>query len=168
MTWIIAVVLLVLGAAAVMWWLNRDERDGERSLNVRAAAPLALIVALIAVPLVLWTASSGGDDEFALRVERFTNVTTGDPELLVSIGEDVANTLEEASGKRAVRVRCVARDGNQILDSEQKWPFIRERGYDFAHAHQAATPEQVQQADRCRVLGTRTALAAAVEGKLKD
>src|SRR5687768_7544588 len=83
MTWIVAVVVLVVGTVAVVAWLNRREggEAGEaRSINVRAAAPLALTVAVIAVPLVLWTASSGGDDEFDLKVERFTSVTTGEPE----------------------------------------------------------------------------------------
>jgi hypothetical protein len=167
MAWIVAVVLLVLGTAAVMWWLSR-ERDEERSLNVRAVAPLALIVAVIAVPLVLWTAASGGDDEFDLKVERFSNIATGKPELLVSLGDEVLNKLEETRGKPVVRVQCSGRDGKPLLDAEQKWPFIKERGYEFPHAHQAATPEEVQRADRCRVVGTRTALAAAVEGKLKD
>jgi hypothetical protein len=153
----------------VLWWLNRHEKPGQggeaRAVNVRAVAPLALIVAVIAVPLVLWTASSGGEDEFDLKVERFTSVT-GAPELLVSLGDEVLNTLEETEGERTVRIACSSRDGKPLLDGEQKWPFIREKGYEFAHTHQAATPEEVQRAARCRVLGTRVTLEADVEGAL--
>lgn len=172
MAWIVAVVVLVLGTVVVLAWLNRRESgpraEGSRAPGFRTVVPLGFIVVIIAAPLIVWTASSGGDDEKPLTVERFSNVTTGAPELLVSLGEDVANTLEQTGGKRTVRIRCVGRDGKQLLVGEQKWPFIRERGYQFAHAHQAATPEQVQRADRCRVLGTRTSLEAAVDGKLKD
>ena len=167
MTWIVAVAVLVLGTVAVLWWLNRRERepDASTALNLKAVAPVTLIVAVIAVPLVLWTASSGGDDEFDLKVERFTSVT-GVPELLVSLGDEEMNTLSETDGKRTVRVECSGRDGKPLLDGEQKWPFIEERGYEFPHAHQAATPQEVQRAARCRVLGTRVTLEADVEGAL--
>jgi hypothetical protein len=169
MAWIIAAVVLVLGAVVVMAWLNRRENaDGASqrwSPSLRSVAPVAFIVAIIAAPLIVWTASSGGDEEQVLTVERFESVT-GAPELLVSLGDDVLNTLEQTSGKSAVRVQCDGRDGKRILDAEQKWPFIKEKGSEFPHAHQAATPEQVQLADRCRVLGTSISLEAAVKGAL--
>ena len=171
MGWIVAVAVLVVGTIAVMWWLGRREREpGGRpeaapAVRLKAVAPLALIAAVVAVPLVLWTASSGGEDEFDLKVERFTS-TTGAPELLVSLGDEVLNTVEGTGGERTVRIECTGRDGKRLLEGEQKWPFIRERGYEFAHAHQAATPEEVQRADRCRVVGTRVTLEADVEGAL--
>jgi len=170
MAWIVAVVVLVVGTVGVMWWLGRREREpggpeAAPAVRLKAVAPLALIAAVVAVPLVLWTASSGGEDEFDLKVERFTS-TTGAPELLVSLGDEVLNTVEGTGGKRTVRIECAGRDGKPLLEGEQKWPFIRERGYEFAHAHQAATPEEVQRADRCRVVGTRVTLEADVEGAL--
>jgi hypothetical protein len=128
-------------------------------------APLAFIVAIIGAPLIVWTASSGGDDEQDLMVERYTSVT-GDPELLVSLGDDDLNTPRATGGKRTVRIACTGRQGQPVLDAKQKWPFIREPGYDYPHAHQAATKEQVQRADRCRVRGTRVSLEADVKGAL--
>jgi hypothetical protein len=170
MVLVVVAALLVVGTVVVMWWLDRRERepdggDAAPALRLKAVAPLTLIVAVIAVPLVLWTASSGGDDDFDLKVERFTSVT-GAPELLVSLGDEVLNTLEETEGKQTVRIKCTSRDGKPLLDGDQKWPFIREKGYEFAHAHQAATPDEVQRAARCRVLGTRVTLEADVEGAL--
>jgi hypothetical protein len=76
------------------------------------------------------------------------------------------NTLNATNGKRTVRVECLGRGGQAVLDAKQKWPFVKEPGYDFPHAHQAASPEQVQRADRCRVTGTGVTLEADVEGAL--
>jgi len=168
---IVAVVVLALVTVGIMVWLSRRDREpgaeGQgRALKLTSVAPLALTVAVIATPLVVWTASSGGDDERSLMVERFTSVT-GAPELLVSLGDDDLNNLEATGGRRTVRVICRGRQGQPVLDSRQKWPFVEEAGYDYPHAHQAATPEQVQQADRCRVDGgARVSLEADVEGSL--
>ena len=77
------------------------------------------------------------------------------------------NTLETTDGRRAVRIECFDRDGQVILDAEQRWPFrVNEAGYDYPHVHQAATREQLQQADRCELRGTRVRLEADVKGVL--
>jgi hypothetical protein len=172
MTWIVLVLVLLVGTVLLLAWLNRREGSGDatratrvRMPSLRSAAPVAFIVVVVAAPLIFWTASSGGEEEFDLKVERFTSVT-GDPELLVSLGEDELNTLEATNGTRTVRVTCAGRQGQPVLDAKQKWPFIREPGYDYPHAHQAASEEQVQRADRCRVSGTRVRLAADVKGSL--
>ena len=169
-TSLVGVLVLALVTVGVLVWLSRRDRetaDPERSatVNLRTLAPVAFTVMIIAAPLIVWTASSGGEDEKDLIVERFTSVT-GDPELLLSLGNEDLNTPEAANGKRTVRVVCRGRQGQPVLDEKQKWPFILEKGYDYAHAHQAASPEQVQRADRCRVLGTRAKLDAGVEGSL--
>ena len=172
MTWIVIVAVVVVGTMLVFTWLNRRERGPEiddrgSALNLKAVAPAVFTVAVIATPLVLWTTASGGDDK-ALMVERYKNEKTNAPELLISLGDEELNTLDTTGGKKTVRIRCLDRDEQPLLTGRQKWPFILERGYEYPHVHQAATAEQVQRADECRVQGTRVKLEADVEGKLKD
>lgn len=159
--WIIAVVVLALVAVAVLVSLN----PSKALTRLKAIAPKALILVVIAAPLVVWAAFSGGDAA-RLSVERWTN-DAGTPELIISLGAQDLNTLETTDGKRTVRVECVGRDGNLVLDAEQRWPFVDgEPGYDSPHAHQAASREQLQRADRCRLRGTRVQLEADVTGVL--
>jgi hypothetical protein len=159
--WILAAGSLALITAGVLVWLNPAARKRARSV-----APKAVIVMIIAAPLVAWTATSGEDDNSPdLRVERSTALT-GTPELLVSLGEDDLNRLQTTGGKRAVRVVCVDRDGGVVLDVRRGWPFVDELGYDFPHTHLVIGRAQVQRAQRCRLRGTRPPLQAAVEGRL--
>lgn len=159
--WIAAVSLIAVATAGLLVWLNPS-----LLAKLRASTPKLLILVVIAAPLVGWTAFSRGDDVAeSLIVERWTSLE-GVPELLVSLGDKALNTPETTSGKKAVRVLCVARDGTVVLDAEQKWPFIYERGYDYAHAHQPATREQLQRIDRCRLVGPRIPLEAGVKGAL--
>jgi hypothetical protein len=159
--WIIAVVVLALLAVALLVSLNPSKAIA----RLKALAPKALILVVIAVPLIAWAASSGGDAA-SLSVERWTN-DVGAPELIISLGAQDLNTLETTNGKRTVRVECVGRDGDVVLDAEQRWPFVDgEPGYDSPHAHQVASREQLQRADRCRLRGTRVQLEASVKGAL--
>jgi hypothetical protein len=167
---IIAVIVLALVTIALLVWVSRQETQSEgeprqRALNLRSIVPAGVIAAIIAVPLIVWTASSGGDDEKSLIVERWTN-DSGAPELIVSLGDEDLNALETTNGRRAVRLRCLGGDGQVVLEAKKRWPFIYEAGYDYPHVHQAASAEQVQRADRCRIQGTRVALQADVEGAL--
>jgi hypothetical protein len=167
---IVGVLLLAVVVVGLLVWLNRQEQESGDEVAVRAPrsrsiAPAALIAAVIAAPLIMWTASSGGDDEKSLIVERWTN-DKGAPELIVSLVEDDLNTLKATKGRRTVRLSCVGRQGQAVLDSEPKWPFITEAGYDYPHVHQAATSEQVQRADSCRLRADDLSLEADVEGAL--
>jgi hypothetical protein len=172
---IVAVIVLGIGAVVLLMWLNRQEREedgdlaisasGAAGLRLRTVAPLGLIAAVVATPLIVWTASSGGDEK-SLLVDRWTN-DKGSPELLISLTEDDANTLRATNGKRSVRVECTGRDGEPVLRARQKWPFILEKGYEYPHAHQPASAEQVRRAENCRVLGASSDLAAGVKGSLK-
>jgi hypothetical protein len=169
MEWIAVVLLLAVVTVAVLMWLNRREREpgedhGLSAVKLKSVAPLALILAVIATPLVVWTTSSGGDEK-SLMVERWTSLK-GAPELLVSLGEDDLNTRKTTNGRKTVRLECRGRQGQAVLDSKQKWPFVKEPGYEYPHAHQAASPEQVQRADRCRLSGIGAPLEAEVEGAL--
>jgi hypothetical protein len=153
--WIVAVGLLALVVVALFVSLNPSKAIA----RLKAVAPKALILVVIAVPLIAWAASSGGD-------ERWTN-DGGAPELIIWLGEKDLNTLETTDGKRTVQVECVGRDGQVVLDAEQTWPFVdNEAGYDAPHAHQPASREQLQRADRCRLLGTRVQLETDVTGAL--
>jgi hypothetical protein len=170
MEWIVIVALLAVVTLGILWWLNKREQEpgdaaGASAFKLTSVAPVVFTVAVIAAPLVLWTTASGGDDK-ALMVERFRNVDTDAPELLISLGDEELNKLTTTGGKTSVRIECIGRQGQPVLKGRQKWPFIRERGYEYPHAHQAATPEQVQRADECRVRGTRVTLDADVEGGL--
>jgi hypothetical protein len=159
--WILAASSVALVAAGVLLWLNPDARR-----RVRRVAPMAVIVLIIAAPLVAWTASSGEKEKPQnLRVQRETALT-GAPELLVSLGEDDMNTLKTTGGKRSVRVVCVGRDGRVVMDRKKQWPFVNERGYDYPHVHLVATRAEVQRAQRCSLKGTRILLEAKVEGRL--
>jgi hypothetical protein len=168
---IVAVLFLALVTVGVLAWLNRREQgssDDDRALQrMKSTVPLALTAILIATPLAVWAASSGDqDDDETLVVERATG-TTGSPEFIVSLEDDNLNTLEMTNGRRTVRLECFGREGQVVLDSKQRWPFINnEPGFDSPHIHQAASQEQVQEADRCRLRGTRVRVEADVEGIL--
>jgi hypothetical protein len=157
---ILAVLLLTFGTLGLLVWLS----PSSAAAKVKTVGRGALVVGVIAVPLIVWAGSSGGDEQ-SLIVERATS-RTGAAEFIVSLVEDDLNTLQTSRGKRAVRVQCLGRDGQVVLDAKRKWPFVDEPGYDYPHAHQPASREQLQQADRCRLRGTRVPLEADVEGAL--
>jgi hypothetical protein len=161
--WIIAAGVLALVAVAVLVSLNPSKAIA----RLKAVAPKALILVFIAVPLIAWAASSSSDEQQqSLVVERWTN-DAGAPELIIWLGEKDLNTLETTNGKRTVQVECVGRDGQVVLDAQQTWPFVdNEAGYDAPHAHQPASREQLQRAERCRLLGTRVQLETDVTGAL--
>ena len=160
--WILAVSGVVLVTAAILVGLDPSGAKAK----LRGITPKAVLLVIIAVPLIAWTAtSSGGGDVPNLIVERATGLT-GAPELLVSLGDDDLNTVESTGGKRAVRLECIGREGRVVFAAEQKWPFIDEPGYAYPHVHQPASREQLQRADRCRLQGTRKRLEADVEGPL--
>jgi hypothetical protein len=155
--WILALVLLAGGTAGLLIWLSPSARA-----KLKKVGPGVLIAAVMATPLIVWATTSAGDDKI-LIVERATS-RAGTPELIVSLSEDDQNNLETTNGKRAVRVTCHDREGDVVLEGNQTWPFKNERGYDYPHAHQAATSEQLRRAERCRLEGPRVPLVAEVEG----
>jgi hypothetical protein len=158
--WIVAAVLVAVIAAGALVAL--DPSAARRKLS--RLGPRALVLVLITAPLVVWTASAGGDDD-PLTVERTFDVD-GKPELLVALGDEKLNTLAMTDGKRAVRVECVGRDGDVVVASPHRWPFVDEVGFDAPHAHQPGSRDDVERVDRCRLLGTREQLEAEVKGVL--
>lgn len=157
---IVAMLVVLLVTVGVLAFLNPS--SARRKL--KSGAPVALMAVIVAMPLVLWATSSGGAEQ-GLIVERATGLTGG-PELLVNLVDEDLNNLRTTKGRRTVRVECLGRGGRVVVDATQKWPFINERGYDYPHAHQRATREQLVQAERCRLRGTSIRLEADVEGAL--
>jgi hypothetical protein len=133
--------------------------------RMRRFGPKAVIVLVIAAPLVAWTAASQRETAADLIVERWTALN-GAPELLVSLGDKALNTLATTKGERVVRVTCVDRAGKVVIDGKHKWPFVWERGFDYAHAHQPATRVQLLEIDRCSLVGPQIRLEAGVKGAL--
>jgi hypothetical protein len=163
--WILAATGLALFTVGLLVWLNPSSNT---SRKLKAIAPEAvLLVVLIATPIVAWSALSEVTGKSpSLIAERVSAGLNGGPELRVSLGEDDLNTLETTRGRKVVRVECVGRDRRVVLDAEQKWPFVNEAGYDYPHAHQPASRDELVRADRCRLRGTRIRLEADVEGTL--
>jgi hypothetical protein len=160
--WILAGVLLTVVTVGLLVSLN----PAGSLAKLKSHGAKALILVVIAAPLIAWTASSGGGPE-SLIVERWTTAA-GKPELIVSLREDDLNELETTDGKRVVGFVCVGGDGQVVVDAKQKWPlpYVNERGYRYPHAHQAASQDQVLQADSCRLRGTTVRLEADVKGVL--
>ena len=132
-----------------------------RRLNLRRHAPVIVIVLLAVAPLAIWAATSGGsgeNDKQGLIVERGVS-TTGEPELILSI----AGNVQVTSGATSVTIECLDKDGKVLVKGTQPWPFIEEPGYPYAHVHQVDSPEKVEGARRCRVLGTDTRLESKVQ-----
>jgi hypothetical protein len=132
-----------------------------RSRDLRRYAPVAVIVVLVAAPLAIWAGTSGGggdDDKRGLIAERGTSIE-GTPELILSIAGDV----QVQGAATSVRVECTDKDGNVIVNGTQPWPFVDEPGYPYPHVHQIDSPEKIEGARRCRVLGTDTRLEAEVQ-----
>lgn len=162
MPWVVAAIGVALVTVAVLVWLS----PGSTRARLRALAPKMLILVVIAAPLVAWAAASQTGGEEKLIVERWVN-PAGALELIVSLTDESMNTLETTDGRRAVRIECVDRDGQVVVDAERPWPFRNdEAGYDYPHIHQSATREQLQRADRCELRGTRVRLEAEVKGVL--
>jgi hypothetical protein len=131
-----------------------------RGFDLRRHAPLLLIAFLVITPLAIWAATSGGSGEDGKKfyVERSVGLA-GEPELLVTVDDpDVRVT----NGKSTVEVECSDAAGKPIVKGTQPWPFPLEEGFP-PHAHVAASPDEVEQARRCRVLGTNKKLEAEVQ-----
>jgi hypothetical protein len=132
-----------------------------RRVDLRRHAPVIVIALLVVAPLAIWAATSGGsgdDEKQGLIVERGVSIT-GEPELVLSIAGDV----EVTSGASSVTVECVDKDGKVLIKGTQPWPFVEESGYPYPHAHQVDSPEKVEAARRCRVLGTEARLESEVQ-----
>ena len=131
-----------------------------RDFDFRRYAPLLLIALLVITPLAIWAATSGGsgDDKKTFYVERSVGLN-GEAELLLTVDDP---DVVVATGQSTVEVECTNATGKPIVKGTQPWPFPPEQGF-APHAHLAASPDEVEQARRCRVTGTNKKLEADVQ-----
>jgi hypothetical protein len=134
---------------------SREEDHGHR-FDRKTLVPLLAILALIVVPVLIWAATSGGNDN-KLRIDQGVSVYGG-PEIVVNVPKKL-NTPAEAKNSASVHLVCVDASGKTVLATDQDWPFINEPGYPYPHIHQPVTPKQLQAIAKCRVEGTKTKLA---------
>jgi hypothetical protein len=136
------------------------DRENKRRLDARTIIPALVILALIVVPILIWTTSSGGNDD-ELRIDEGVSLTGG-PEIIVNVPPG-RNTPAEAGNSTNVKLICADGGGDTVLAADADWPFINEPGYPLPHVHQAVSPEQLQEIAKCRLNGTKTKL----EGPLR-
>jgi hypothetical protein len=131
-----------------------------RSFDLKRHAPLLLIALLVITPLAIWAATSGGsdDDKRTFYVERAVGLN-GEPELLLTVDDP---DVQVPNGRTTVEVECTDAAGKPIVKGTQPWPFPPEQGF-APHAHVAASPDEVERARRCRVIGTSKRLVANVQ-----
>ena len=130
-------------------------------IDFKRYAPLILLGFLVVVPLAIWAATSGGsgsNKDKTFIAERSVGLT-GAPELLLTINDP---SVEVTNSRTTVDIECEDAKGNVIVKGTQPWPFPPEVGY-APHAHQAASSQEVEQARRCRVIGTNKKLEAPVQ-----
>ena len=125
------------------------------SLDRKTLLPGLAILALIVVPVLLWTASSGGSGN-QLRIDQGVNVY-GSPEIVVNVPKKL-NTLSQNNNAKSVTLTCVDSGGGTVLSDRQPWPFILEPGYPLPHIHQPVTPAEMQRIATCRVQGSKLKL----------
>jgi hypothetical protein len=139
---------------------TRERPEKQGGTRFGGIAPLAVLGALVLVPLVIWAASSGGDGGAGLIVEAERAGSYG-PELIVSVDRKL-NTDRTTGGKATVGLVCRDSAGREIVNAQLDWPFIEEPGFDYPHAHYPLSLDSFDSVVRCRLRGTSSTLEGEV------
>lgn len=132
-----------------------------RGSDIKTIGPAAAVLAVMVIPLVVWSASSGGgaqDSDPDLTVS-YDPSRGGDPLLTVTIAEEL-NKRETATNGRSVKLECLDGDGNVVAQTTQPLPFPAEEAGYGAHAHQLVPGDKIRSVERCRLRGARVPLEA--------
>jgi hypothetical protein len=129
------------------------DAEPHRRFDRKLLLPALLIGAVILVPIAVWAASSGGNDD-GLRVQQNVSYYTGGPEIVVAIPTKY-NTMAETGNKKQVTLVCFDAGGKKIFQTPQLWPFINEPGYDRPHIHQPVSDSQLKALATCTVIGMK-------------
>jgi hypothetical protein len=124
-----------------------------RRFDRKTMAPVLAIAGLVLVPIAIWAASSGGNDD-KLRIDQNISYVTGGPEIVVAIPEKY-NYMSESGNKANVVLVCYDVSGKILFQTNQEWPFINEPGYDLPHIHQPVSDQQLKEIASCTVKGIK-------------
>jgi hypothetical protein len=129
-------------------------------VDLKTLGPAAAVLAIVVIPLVVWSASSGSnakaDPDLSVSYDPSRG---GDPLLTVTIAKEL-NVPRTAKNGHSVKLECVDGEGNVIAQTEQPFPFVADEAGYGAHAHQLVPADKIRLVERCRLLGTRMQLEA--------
>ena len=134
-----------------------------RFFDIKTIGPALAVLAIMVIPLVVWSGSSGNDpsSNADLAVE-WDPAKAGDPLLTVTITERL-NSRDTANNGKDVQLECVDAEGDVVAETTQPLPFSdEEQGYG-AHAHQLVSRDQIDSVEKCRLQGARLQLEAELQ-----
>lgn len=131
-----------------------------RGFDIKTIGPAAAVLAVMVIPLVIWSAAAGGSKDGDPRLTvSYDPSRGGDPLLTVTIAEEL-NKLETAKNGRSLKLECLDGDGNVVAQTTQPLPFPAEEPGYGAHAHQLVPGDKINSVERCRLRGARVPLEA--------
>lgn len=135
-----------------------------KNLDIKTIAPALAVLAVMVIPLVVWSASSGEDSpsDADLTVE-WDPAKAGDPLLTVTIAERL-NSRDTAKNGKDVQLECLDAGGNVVAQTTQPLPFEDEEAGFGPHAHQLIPAAEIDSVEKCRLRGARVPL----EGELTE
>ena len=135
-----------------------------RGFDIKTTGAAAALLAILVVPLVVWSGSSGneqsGDPD--LTVEREPS-QAGDPLLTVTLAERL-NKPDTANNGQSVKLECLDGSGEVVAQTTQPLPFPDDEAGYGAHAHQLVPGDKIDSVERCRIRGARVPLEADLRG----
>jgi hypothetical protein len=137
-----------------------DPPESGHQFDRKVLLPAILIALVIIVPVAIWAAGSGGEDD-GLRVEQNVSYYTGGPEIVVAIPRKY-NNMAETNDKANVLLVCFDSGGKQLFKANQDWPFIEEPGYDRPHIHYPVSDAQLKALATCTVRGMKHQLSGSL------
>ncbi len=131
--------------------------------DFKAIWPAAAVLAIMVIPLVVWSASSdSGSPRNSDLVVEWDPSKGGDPLLTVTIAKRL-NNRHTAKNGRDVQLECLDGSGNVVAQTTQPLPFPDDEPGYGAHAHQLVPADQIDSVEKCRLRGARVPLEAPLQ-----
>ena len=133
------------------------------SFDINTIGPAIAVLAIMVIPLIVWSASSGGEaSETGDFMVEWDPSKGGDPLLTVTIAERL-NKSDTAKNGKDVKLECLDGAGQVVAQTTQPLPFIDDEPGYGAHAHQLIPGDRIDSVEKCRLRGARVPL----EGDLR-
>ena len=131
--------------------------------DFKAIWPAAAVLAIMVVPLVVWSASSdSGSPQNSGMTVQWDPSKGGDPLLTVTIPERL-NKRGTAKNGRDLQLECLDGSGNVVAQTTQPLPFTDDEPGYGAHAHQLVPASRIDSVEKCRLRGARVSLEAPLQ-----